>query len=478
MNKKISHAIVVIILITAGITGVAWANPIVTDISLVSEKRISRTVYEYTFQATITNDDTARSNVQATLNSAGQGTSIIDGVINVGELTANQVKTSTDTFTIRQDRTFAFDRTALVWVFSSETTNVIPDSLGNLGKLTIFPKVIPTNQDTKVTVMIKIDNPIVFEDKLQLVRLDNAGNIQSILASFTDDGTQGDAVDGDLWYTTQVTINEEKSVKIPLRALATIKGSSNEVYSLIETIEVEVGADTSGLFAIIQNDRLMFHNSEGGLISERDISPTTQPLSDQTGEYLIYECHSAIPTKNQKYVGVLTSRFLDLDGPPQETDTSIPYGSTFSYLDANSVLWSKSLPPDSSTRYFVPDRNGYAAMFSADGNRVLLIEVQEDDTEPKIQIYDAKGILVKEYTSKIQVLVSSRISWNGRFVLLEGHISPSEGGKYGFEVFDIEFEQGLTQPLDFFAIRSYFVLEGTDGRFIVWSDGQAIYQLP
>ena len=96
-----------------------FAAPTVTKITLVSEKRIARTVFEYTYRLNLKNDDTPRNNVSATLKTVGIGTSIVDGQVNVGNLAANAVVIPLDTFTIRHDRAKPFQVGALVWAFSS-----------------------------------------------------------------------------------------------------------------------------------------------------------------------------------------------------------------------------------------------------------------------------------------------------------------------------------------------------------------------
>lgn len=474
MNQKLIN--IACISLAGLLSGIAWADPTVTDITLVNEKRISRTVFEYTYKATITNDGTARHNVKATLNSAGSGTSIIEGIVDIGELSANQVITSTDTFILQQDRKFTFDRTALVWSFESEA---IPDAPGNLNELTIFPKLIPAARDTKVMVMIKIDDPSVFSGNPRLERLDSKGNAHSILATFVDDGTQGDAIAGDRWYTIQGVINEASPGQIYIRATATAKATSSEILSPVENVEVELGADASGPFAVQQSDKLVFRNIDGSIASEVDLSPTQESFSDSTGNYFIVNNFYSISTRNQKRVGILTITFLEPDQPPQETETSSLHGSNFIFRDANAILWSKSLPVDTDTQFYVPDSNaGPSAMFSSDGNRVLLIIVNEENGSPTAQIYDASGVLVTEFASKLRALYSPRISGNGRYVLLEGSFPISEGGGYGFEVLDIETHLSYIQLLDLAAIDSYAVVEGDEGKFKVLADGATLYQLP
>lgn len=120
--------------------GIVKADPTVTDFTLVSEKRITRTIFEYTYKATITNDDTARKNVQATLTGAGTGTTIIEGVINVGLLSANQAITPVDTVTIRQDRALPFNQAALVWNIQSEANLTPKQEIQLLEDKGILPK--------------------------------------------------------------------------------------------------------------------------------------------------------------------------------------------------------------------------------------------------------------------------------------------------------------------------------------------------
>ncbi len=476
MNRKIIHASLATSLLAGWMTSTAWADPAVTDIALVSEKRISRTVFEYTYKATITNDSIARKNVQATLSRAGTGTTIIESAINVGELTANQVITPTDTFTIRQDRTYAFNRAALTWSFSGETV----EAPGDLGELIISPKVIPPNQDTKVTFLIQIKQPEIFNGGFQLQRLDNESNVKSNLAEMADDGTQGDAVTGDKWYTTQIVLNEVTIGRFLVRVANTvnINGANESIASLLGDILVEEGADPTGSRGAIQGDKLVFRNSDGSIASEINLAPTEQSLSDETGNYLIIGDSQAITTKDQKRAAIFKQSFLIPAEPPPETDASSPYGSSFALRDSASVLWSLSLPADAPTQFYVPDRNGYAGMFSNDGNRILLIKVQEGNGFPKAQIYDATGNLIKEFTPAIEGLHSTWISGNGKNVLLEGFFPASQGGGYGFEAFDLKTDQSITQLLDLGAIGPYFVSENSDGKFEVWSDGAVLYRLP
>lgn len=100
-------------------TSSIFAAPVVTKITLVSEKRISRTVFEYTYKITVKNDVTAQINLQAKLTAVGLGTVAVDDQVNVGNLAPNAITTPVDTFSIRHDRSLPFVSTALKWTFLS-----------------------------------------------------------------------------------------------------------------------------------------------------------------------------------------------------------------------------------------------------------------------------------------------------------------------------------------------------------------------
>ena len=87
----------------------------VVAVSQISERRISRTVFEYVFNVTVLNGSLLQTDVQATLASVGTGTTVVDGLVVVGNMAANARVTSADTITLRHDRTHPFDLSKLVW---------------------------------------------------------------------------------------------------------------------------------------------------------------------------------------------------------------------------------------------------------------------------------------------------------------------------------------------------------------------------
>ena len=137
-----------------------FAAPTVTQITLMSEKRVARTVFEYVYKITVKNDATALKGAVAKLTTVGSGTSIIEDRVVIGDLAANAIANPADTFTIRHDRAIPFQANALIWSFSSNTP-------GNIGKDVVFvgpPPIpvarlnsLPRNPETNRPILISIN---------------------------------------------------------------------------------------------------------------------------------------------------------------------------------------------------------------------------------------------------------------------------------------------------------------------------------
>ena len=97
-------------------TGIASAQDLtIGNYSLVSKTRVSRTEYNYTYQADITNTESDVQNVTATLTSNSPYTTVIEGTLSFGDVPSGTTVTSTDTFTIKQNRRHPLDWSDLVW---------------------------------------------------------------------------------------------------------------------------------------------------------------------------------------------------------------------------------------------------------------------------------------------------------------------------------------------------------------------------
>lgn len=100
----------------------------IQGLDLVSERRIDRNIFEFTFRARAENRATIPyEDVRATVGTSDSSTTIVDGSVTFGSMPATAVLTSTDTITIRQDRRVPFSPQRLVWAFTGDPVNAPVD---------------------------------------------------------------------------------------------------------------------------------------------------------------------------------------------------------------------------------------------------------------------------------------------------------------------------------------------------------------
>jgi hypothetical protein len=87
----------------------------------ISQRRISLYVYEYVYQAYVSNSGAAAINVVGTATSTSSHTTIIDDTLTFGDVAANTSTLSLNTFRFQQDRRYAFSFSNLQWTISSVT---------------------------------------------------------------------------------------------------------------------------------------------------------------------------------------------------------------------------------------------------------------------------------------------------------------------------------------------------------------------
>lgn len=87
----------------------------VGNYTLISSTRVSRTDFIYTYRAVIFNSGFTTHTPTATLNIATPGVTILDGTLSFGTVPAGTTATSTDTFSLRHDRSSAFSEADFHW---------------------------------------------------------------------------------------------------------------------------------------------------------------------------------------------------------------------------------------------------------------------------------------------------------------------------------------------------------------------------
>ena len=137
----------------------AWAAAQVTGQQLVSSARAGRTTFDYTYRITVLNGTPALSAAQASVTSSVASTQVVKGSVLLGNLAAGASSTSTDTFTIRQDRTVAFNPASLVWTVSGVPVLGAPSMDISLSE----PFVAPDGSVT-VTPVVRDGNGVVISN--------------------------------------------------------------------------------------------------------------------------------------------------------------------------------------------------------------------------------------------------------------------------------------------------------------------------
>ncbi len=99
--------------------GAAHAAATVTGTQLVGTQRVDRTVYDYTYRIVVSNGTPALAAATATVRSNAAATQVIKGTVTLGDVAAGATVTSSDTFTIRQERSVTFNPALLVWTVAS-----------------------------------------------------------------------------------------------------------------------------------------------------------------------------------------------------------------------------------------------------------------------------------------------------------------------------------------------------------------------
>ncbi|GAB6906643.1 exported hypothetical protein [Desulfosarcina cetonica] len=134
MKGTIRTVLVLAVIFGVLISGSAWADDLsIGNYTLVSSKRVSRVEYEYTYKADVINNGGDVNNVMAQVTSNSPYTIVIDGTLEFGSVASGASITSSDTFTIKQNRQYSLDWSMLQWniqhITMSPNTKIINNIL-------------------------------------------------------------------------------------------------------------------------------------------------------------------------------------------------------------------------------------------------------------------------------------------------------------------------------------------------------------
>jgi len=139
MAKRLKHFTFITVLLLAFLyVPNAFAELTISNYSLQSKERASRTEYSYTYKADITNSGDAVENTTATVSSLSTNTKIVADSLTFGAVGLSETVTSSDSFTITQNRKFPFNPDDLIWNITADPAipNLPPDP-GEEGKATL-----------------------------------------------------------------------------------------------------------------------------------------------------------------------------------------------------------------------------------------------------------------------------------------------------------------------------------------------------
>lgn len=153
-------SLVFALLAAALLPGLAAAQATVTGQELVSSVRSGRTSFDYSYRITVRNGDTALNNVQAVVQSSSPATQVVKGTVAVGNLAAGATLTTTDVFTIRQDRTLPFNPAVLSWTVTGVPVVVGPSSM----EISLSEPIVAPDGSVSVTPVVRDANGVVLDN--------------------------------------------------------------------------------------------------------------------------------------------------------------------------------------------------------------------------------------------------------------------------------------------------------------------------
>lgn len=275
------------LLLTIGRPADAAPELTVGNYELVSSKRITRTVFEYTYKAAVTNNTGIDvTEVSATVSINSPGITVIDNYLEFGAVPNGASSESNNTFTIRQDRQHALDPSELIWNFRYEIEVAQPRASWDIPSLNTE---ILNGTIVVKTASFKVDRPITNPDFLiETIAGDlpiNLANHITIQSSKTSALAENEEVQLGLIFNIAADISEgeylgalhvldgEKAITNPLEIrLLVSMGSSDSVpegVSIPGPDRIVIDQDNGQLFTIDQAEVVLRDGADFDAFSSR-----------------------------------------------------------------------------------------------------------------------------------------------------------------------------------------------------------------
>ncbi len=362
----------------------------------------------------------------------------------------------------------------LLWVslgISSAFADILP-----LPDLVVFPTNIPLNTPTTITVTLKITDPtyILGTARLHLISDYNTrfkNKIKRKIAKFVDNGRKGDLVAGDQIYTAQITLMSPTFKEYQIIGSVAYKGIIQRVRTSLSTILAtdDATANTSGV--TIGVNEIRFIDVQGNPTTPLPIKSfeSTNVVTD-TGTNVITSDDTTMLSEQKQTVGVFTHQVMsDIN-----EDEGANLSTVFNYYGLDgTLLFTRTSAID---RHYFIDPN--KQLLSADGSRVLLIEVSDGETNPSIELMSSSGDVIANYPPPLgnSYLRRAYLTSNGRYIGLigKGDIEQDTSDL----VIVIDANTGAIVTRSYPSDNPPILAENDTGSFTILSNGNVQEQLP
>lgn len=303
---------------------------------------------------------------------------------------------------------------ALVYVFGVGFV-ITANAQSVMPSLVVYPQNIPLAVPTTVTVTLQITDPTFIQGSAVLNEIDASNRVVRRLATFVDNGQGGDEVADDKRFTAQFIANEPVPRPILIAASVAFTGSLTRTPSPSTLVWAAADTDLRFGFAVAQSDAIVFRDAGGRVASTIPLAGYVEsaiPIPSGPATRTTFD--TAFVAESQLRVGIITARTLILDSEQEGENES----STFSYYGPSGVLLF-ALNSSESRTFFVDPQLRYT---SRSGNRVILVEVAENETDPSVRLFDDSGTVLAQYSNLpgLNSIAEAQLTSNGRFIGILG----------------------------------------------------------
>jgi outer membrane protein assembly factor BamB len=116
---------------------------------------------------------------------------------------------------------------------------------------------------------------------------------------------------------------------------------------------------------------------------------------------------------------------------------------------------------------------------SDDGQRIILITVDDGDNNPELSVYNAAGVSLFHEVLNLSYISESKLSGNGRYVFLAGDPKPNKADTQRLTIIDIDnpakrWETSIKAS----TATSKTFIENDSGGFEVWVNKVKLVSFP